>query len=109
MLQIIDDAQAPVVIVGPDFFEQVEKLEHQLATVSTIVAIGDHPRWVGYDQWIDAPPDTDPGLHATGAAVAFQPSPASTTGLPQGGTLTYAHFLNRSEERSCWESGRQYV
>src|SRR3546814_7762161 len=64
MLQIIDDAQAPVVIVGPDFFEQVEKIEDQLATVRTIVAIGDHPRWVGYDQWIDAQPDTDPGVRS---------------------------------------------
>src|SRR3546814_11009828 len=88
MLQIIDDAQAPVVIVGPDFFEQVEKIEDQLATVRTIVAIGDHPRWVGYDQWIDAQPDTDPGVQATGADVAFQLYTSGTTGLPK-----------RSEER----------
>src|SRR3546814_5945339 len=83
MLQIIDDAQAPVVIVGPDFFEQVEKIEDQLATVRTIVAIGDHPRWVGYDQWIDAQPDTDPGVQATGADVAFQLYTSGTTGLPR--------------------------
>src|SRR3546814_19525747 len=74
ILQIIADAQAPVVIVGPDFFEQVEKIEDQLDTVRTIVAIGDHHRWVGYDQWIDAQPDTHPVLQDTGDAVRFTPS-----------------------------------
>src|SRR3546814_11223445 len=84
MLQIIDDAQAPVVIVGPDFFEQVEKIEDQLATVRTIVAICDHPRWVGYDQWIDAQPDTDSGRQDTGADVALPLYTPGPTGLPKG-------------------------
>src|SRR3546814_19868258 len=82
MLQIIDDAQAPVVIVGPDFFEQVEKIEDQLATVRPIVAIGDHPRWVGYDQWIAAHHATHPGVQAPGADVALQPHPSGTHGPP---------------------------
>ena len=45
MAQIINDAQAEVVIVGPEFVPHVEKIEAELETVTTIVAIGGHDRW----------------------------------------------------------------
>jgi long-chain acyl-CoA synthetase len=45
MAQIIADAQARVVIVGPDFVGHIERVEGDLERVSTIVAVGGHDRW----------------------------------------------------------------
>jgi long-chain acyl-CoA synthetase len=88
MAQIIDDAQAQVVIVGPDFLEHVEKIEGGLERVHTIVAIGGHERWPDFDSWISAHAAEDPGVPATGDDLAFQLYTSGTTGLPKGVMLT---------------------
>ncbi|MDQ2648959.1 MAG: fatty acid--CoA ligase [Actinomycetota bacterium] len=93
MLQIIDDAQAEVVVVGPDFVEQVEKIESELPRVHTIIAIGDHARWTSYGAWIADQSTDDPGVEAAPDEVAFQLYTSGTTGLPKGVMLTNDNFF----------------
>ena len=57
MLQIIEDAGAAVVVVGPEFFGHIEAIEDRLAKVHTIVAVGTHDRWPAFDDWIAGQPD----------------------------------------------------
>ncbi len=91
--QIIDDAGAKVVIVGREFVAHIEKIEPETATVSTIIAIGGHPRWHDYEALIGANSTTDPGVQADGADVAFQLYTSGTTGLPKGVMLTNDNFF----------------
>ena len=65
MAQIIGDARASVVIVGPEFVPHIEKIERELTGVTTIVAIGDHDRWAGYETWI-GDPDARSRVHRLG-------------------------------------------
>jgi long-chain acyl-CoA synthetase len=93
MATIIDDAAAEVVIVGPDFVGHVEQIEADLPSVRTIVAIGDHDRWLHYDGWVGSQPTDDPGVRSAGGDVAFQLYTSGTTGLPKGVMLTNDNFF----------------
>jgi long-chain acyl-CoA synthetase len=91
---IINDARAKVLIVGPEFQSHIEKIEGGLETVTTIVAIGGHARWRGYAEFLGTQPATDPGVEASGADVAFQLYTSGTTGLPKGVMLTNDNFFS---------------
>jgi long-chain acyl-CoA synthetase len=93
MAQIIDDAQAQVVIVGPEFVDHVEKIEGDLGQLHTVVAIGGHDRWPDYALWVEPHPADDPGATPAGDEVAFQLYTSGTTGLPKGVMLTNDNFF----------------
>ena len=52
---IVNDAGAKVMVVGPAFGPVVEKVERELATVATFVALGAHDRWPSFEAWLDHP------------------------------------------------------
>jgi long-chain acyl-CoA synthetase len=93
MAQIIEDAHASIVIVGPEFVGHIEKVESELPGVRTIVAIGGHDRWQDYEAWVAAQPAEDPGETTGPDDVGFQLYTSGTTGLPKGVMLTNDNFF----------------
>ena len=88
----INDAEARVLIVGPDFVSHLEAFEAGLQTVKKIVVIGGHARHEDYGAWLDRQPATDPGVEGGAEDVATQLYTSGTTGLPKGAMLTNANL-----------------
>ncbi|MBI2708848.1 MAG: long-chain-fatty-acid--CoA ligase [Actinobacteria bacterium] len=98
--QIVEDATAKVLVVGPEFVPHVEAVEDRLGLVSTIVAVGGHDRWVDYETFLAAHDPLDPGAEAGPEDVAFQLYTSGTTGLPKGVMLTNHNFFGGAIEVS---------
>jgi long-chain acyl-CoA synthetase len=90
MAGICSDADARVVVVGPDFLPGIEKEEAAFA--GRLLAIGEHPRWPDYAAWSARPGASDPGVDTAFEDVVLQLYTSGTTGLPKGVMLTNANL-----------------
>ena len=98
MAYTINDAQAKVVVVGPDFIPLIEQIAPDLTSVTKIVVIGDHPKWESYADFVAGGSVVDPGIGSEWSDVAMQLYTSGTTGLPKGVMLANANMFTLYEE-----------
>jgi len=92
----LNDARAPVLVVGDEFHAAVDACRSSLETVEQVVTRsgvgGDE-----YEAWIAAHPATDPGFEAGPDDVGVQFYTSGTTGMPKGVMLSQRSLFGMME------------
>lgn len=90
---IVNDAQAKVLVVGPDFVPVLDAIAPNLTTAATRLVIGGGDGHADWAEWVAAQPLGDPGAPSTDDDVAFQLYSSGTTGRPKGVMLVNSNFF----------------
>ena len=98
LLYIVNDCEAKVLIVGPDYVHILDAIADELTHVTKIVVIPGadgvtHPAYEVYDQWHDRYEPADSGTASAEDDVALQLYSSGTTGRPKGVMLSTKNML----------------
>jgi len=100
---ILNDAEARILFVGPEFIPLYEGIKDQLETVQKVIVLADqHPTYPTFEQWRNAQSSADPDIDVNPHDVAVQMYTSGTTGHPKGVQVSHYAFyaLNEIAEKS---------
>ena len=90
ILDVVNDSQARVLLVGQPYAELVDGIAGELKHVTRRVDLGGDIYSGHYEDWLAAHPADDPGYAAAPTETAYQFYSSGTTGRPKGVELSAA-------------------
>ena len=95
---VLEDAQAPLLIVGSEYEEVADEVVAGLSSPPHIVRVaGD------YESWLAAHAPFDPGGRGASADVVLQLYTSGTTGVPKGVLTTHRNLAACAETSPHWQ------
>ena len=99
---IVNDCEAEVFFVGPEFVETIKTLAPQLTSVKTFLAMeGAAGDWRDFSAWRDAQSKSDPQASESPEDIAVQLYTSGTTGHPKGVMLAHRNLLDLRARRDA--------
>jgi long-chain acyl-CoA synthetase len=87
MAATINDAEARILFVGPDFQAAISAVRADLGSVRMVVNLG-----AEYEAWLGGDGASDPMTPSAGGDVAIQLYTSGTTGLPKGAMISNSNL-----------------
>jgi acyl-CoA synthetase (AMP-forming)/AMP-acid ligase II len=108
IIYILNDSEASVLFVGPEFVDLVRSISPELRHVRQVIVVeGVSAEGAEYAPWRDSQSDADPMLPSTDDDVAIQLYTSGTTGRPKGAMLTNRGFFALRERHQAEGGGWQ--
>jgi len=90
---ILNDSQAPVLIVDKSSQALVQEIAGKLTSVQQIVSLDAHTEWPSYQHWRDTHSADEPLIALAPDDTVVQMYTSGTTGFPKGVELAHGAFL----------------
>jgi len=101
---VLADAQAPVLIAGPDYCEIAADALQRLSPGPGLVVVGEE-----YERWLAPHEPRDPGGRGEPGDVIVQMYTSGTTGVPKGVLTTHGNLAVTAQTSLRWAFGERSV